>query len=141
MRSTSSCFPFQAARAPMANAINRGPLKVKALDVPMAAHPITPEDKTGEVPLLLNGLLHCEGHAASVIDVRPFGDNAVEIGATLAARAANTEYLERLVAKMSAAPCVGNTYSSPVMLEPPHQESRATPLTRLQSGNIAYIFA
>ena len=70
---------------------------------------------------MLNVLFRGDGYAVADIDVRPFGEESVEIEATFVAGSADTEYLERLVTKMQASPSVGNAYWSPVMLEPQYE--------------------
>lgn len=102
---------------PIANAINRAPLQMKALETAVAVHMIILGEKTGESLSMLKNLLRAEGYDATDIDVRPFADGKVEVEATFAAGSADTEYFERLVSKISAAPYVDNAYWSPVMLE------------------------
>ena len=98
---------------PIVNAINRQPLDVASVEVTTTVYVIAERPRQKEVLASLEAELERNGYPVQDLEVHAFGEDAVEIEATLAATSVEGERLDALVQRMAASPLVSQAFWSP----------------------------
>src|SRR5450830_2128870 len=98
---------------PIVNYINRQPLDVVSAEVTYLLYLIVRRAQQKTVLSLLEKELERSNYPASDVEVRPFGDEEVEIEATLAITSVDGDELDALVARLSTSSMVQQAFWSP----------------------------
>ncbi|MCG5259328.1 MgtC/SapB family protein [Cupriavidus gilardii] len=98
---------------PIVDAINRKPLDVESVEVTGAVHVIAERGHQKAVMAQLEAALERGGYPVHDLDIRPFGQDEVEIEATLAGTSFDGDALDRLVQRLAALPAVRQAFWSP----------------------------
>lgn len=98
---------------PVVNTINRKPLDVPSVEVTNTLHLVVENEHQKRVLAQLNEMLEQSRYPTHDLEVRPFGEDEVEIEATLAATSVDGDELDALVARLLALPAVNQAYWSP----------------------------
>ena len=98
---------------PIVGRINREPLDVGSLEVTNTVYIIALRDQQNEARVLLEESLEAAKYPARQLVVHAFGEDQVEIEATLMTQSVNREDLDRLVAGLAVAPVVKQAFWSP----------------------------
>ncbi|MFL9925071.1 MgtC/SapB family protein [Herbaspirillum lusitanum] len=98
---------------PIVNAINRKPLDVPSVEVTNTLHLIVERAHQKLVLAQLTQILDSSKYPTHDLEVRTFGDDEVEIEATLAATSVNGDELEVLVQRLAAMHAVKQVFWSP----------------------------
>lgn len=102
---------------PIVNAINRQPLDTPAVEVTNTVYVIARREHRKSALELLEAELERSGYPAGELAVHAFGQDDVEIEATLAATSVEGEELDALVARLAASPLVNQAFWSPSTTE------------------------
>lgn len=102
---------------PIVNAINRQPLDTPAVEVTNTVYVIARREHRKSALELLEAELERSGYPAGELEVHAFGQDDVEIEATLAATSVEGEELDALVARLAASPLVNQAFWSPSTTE------------------------
>ncbi|NBF05853.1 MgtC/SapB family protein [Pseudomonas sp. Fl5BN2] len=102
---------------PIVNNINRQPLDVISAEVTNIVYVIAHRSKQKAVFALLEAELERSNYPASDVDVHAFGNEDVEIEATLATTSVDGDELDALVARLSASALVQQAFWSPSTTE------------------------
>lgn len=102
---------------PIVNAINRQPLDVESVEVTNTVHVIAVRAHQKTVMAQLEAELERSNFPASDLEVRVFGDDEVEIEATLAATSVDGAELDALVRRLAPLPAVRQAFWSPSTTE------------------------
>ncbi|MGE8350215.1 MAG: MgtC/SapB family protein [Pseudomonas protegens] len=102
---------------PIVNNINRQPLDVISAEVTNIVYVIAHRSKQKAVFALLEAELARSNYPASDVDVHAFGNDEVEIEATLATTSVDGDELDALVARLSTSSLVHQTFWSPSTTE------------------------
>jgi putative Mg2+ transporter-C (MgtC) family protein len=102
---------------PVVNAINRQPLDTPAVEVTNTVYVIARREHRKSALELLEAELDRSGYPAAEMEVHAFGDDDVEIEATLAATSVEGDELDALVARLAASPIVNQAFWSPSTTE------------------------
>lgn len=102
---------------PIVNAINRQPLDVDSVEVTNTVHVMAARAQQKSVMAQLEAALEGSNFPATDLEVRAFGDDEVEIEATLAATSVDGSELDALVRRLAALPTVRQAYWSPSTTE------------------------
>lgn len=95
---------------PVVNQINRQPLDTVAVEMTNIFHVITVRERQEDALALLELTLEQANHPIIDVDIQPFGENDVEIEATLADSSVNADELDGLVRKLKRQPVVKQAY-------------------------------
>lgn len=98
---------------PIVNSINRQPLDVISAEVTNKVYVICHRHHQRFVRAMLEGELERANYPAQDVDVQGFGDDDVEIEATLAATSVEGDELDALVARLGTTPLVIQAFWSP----------------------------
>lgn len=98
---------------PIVNSINRQPLDVISAEVTNKVYVICHRHHQRFVRAMLEGELERSNYPAQDVDVHGFGEDDVEIEATLAATSVDGDELDALVARLGTTPLVIQTFWSP----------------------------
>ncbi|MBB5190019.1 putative Mg2+ transporter-C (MgtC) family protein [Silvimonas terrae] len=86
---------------PLVNAINRQPISDRSSEVTWELHVVVDGEQQKHALALIDALLDQAQYPLGDMDIEPFGDDDVEITATLLATSANSAELERIARKLS----------------------------------------
>ena len=86
---------------PLVNAINRQPISDRSSEVTWELHVVVDGEQQKHALALIDALLDQAQYPLGDMDIEPFGDDDVEITATLLATSANSAELERIAKKLS----------------------------------------
>ncbi|GIX32557.1 MAG: methyltransferase [Lysobacterales bacterium] len=98
---------------PIVNAINRRPLDTEAVEATHVIYVIAERSRQGEVLARLEAELEKQRYPVRELKVHPFGEEDVEIEATLAMTSVDGEELDGLVRRIAAIPDVRQAFWSP----------------------------
>ncbi len=98
---------------PIVQAINREPLDSASMEVTNVVYVIAHKDHRKEVLALLEGELHRSKHPTRDLTIHAFGQEEVEIEATLAAASVDGEELDAVVKRIAASSLVTQAFWSP----------------------------
>ncbi|NSX06099.1 MgtC/SapB family protein [Cupriavidus gilardii] len=98
---------------PIVDAINRRPLDVESVEVTGTVHVIAERGHQKAVMAQLEAALERGGYPVHDLDIRPFGQDEVEMEATLAGTSFDGDALDRLVQRLAALPAVRQAFWSP----------------------------
>lgn len=98
---------------PIVNAVNRQPLDVASVEVTNTVYVIVERGRQKEVLTMLEAALEGGGYPVQDLEIHAFGEDSVEIEATLAATAVDGDHLDGLVARLAASPLVSQAFWSP----------------------------
>ena len=102
---------------PIVNAINRQPLDVESVEVTNTVYVIADRERQKEVMVRLESdLEHCR-YPVRNLEVHAFGEEDVEIEATLTVTSVNSDELDALVKRMASLPAVHQAFWSPSTTE------------------------
>jgi len=102
---------------PIVNAINRQPLDSKSVEVTNTVYVIAERAQQKMVMAQLEKELERSGYPTRDLDIHAFGEEDVEIEATLAATSVDGEELDALVRRLAALPAVRQAFWSPSTTE------------------------
>lgn len=102
---------------PLVNAIQRKPLDVPSAEVTNTVYVIAERAHQKRVLAQVNEALERSGFPARDLDLHPFGEDEVEIEATLAATSVDGNELDALVQRLAALPAVRQAFWSPSTTE------------------------
>ncbi|GGP18723.1 MgtC/SapB family protein [Silvimonas iriomotensis] len=95
---------------PLVNAINRQPISDRSSELTWQLHVVVDGDQQKHALALIDALLDQAQYPLSDMDIEPFGDDDVELTATLLATSANSEELERIAKKLSNQPYIKQAF-------------------------------
>lgn len=98
---------------PIVNAVNRQPLDVASVEVTNTVYVIVERGRQKEVLAMLEAALEGGGYPVQDLEIHAFGEDSVEIEATLVATAVDGDHLDGLVARLAASPLVSQAFWSP----------------------------
>lgn len=98
---------------PIVNAVNRQPLDVASVEVTNTVYVIVERGRQKEVLTMLETALEGGGYPVQDLEIHAFGEDSVEIEATLVATAVDGDHLDGLVARLAASPLVSQAFWSP----------------------------
>lgn len=98
---------------PIVDAINRKPLDAESVEVTGTVHVIAERGQQKAVMAQLEEALERGGYPVHDLDIQPFGQDEVEIEATLVASSFDGDALDRLVQRLAALPAVRQAFWSP----------------------------
>jgi putative Mg2+ transporter-C (MgtC) family protein len=102
---------------PIVNAINRQPLDSESVEVTNTVYVIAERAHQKMVMAQLERELERSGYPTRDLDIHAFGEEDVEIEATLAATSVDGEELDALVRRLTALPAVRQAFWSPSTTE------------------------
>lgn len=102
---------------PIVNAINRKPLDVESVEVTNTVYVIADKTRQKEVLARLEAELERYRYPIRELEVHAFGEDDVEIEATLTATSVEADELDTLVRRLSALPEVRQAFWSPSTAE------------------------
>jgi putative Mg2+ transporter-C (MgtC) family protein len=102
---------------PIVNRINRSPLDAESVEVTNMVYVIAPRERQKEVMAMLEAELERHNYPTQDLNVHAFGDDDVEIEATLADTSVDGEDLDALVQRLVASPLVNQAFWSPSTTE------------------------
>lgn len=102
---------------PIVNAINRKPLDVSSAEVTNTVYVIASRERQKEVLAMLEAELERGNYPTRDLDIHAFGEDDVEIEATLAATSVDGDELDALVQRLSASLMVSQAFWSPSTTE------------------------
>ncbi|MDR3392960.1 MAG: MgtC/SapB family protein [Sulfuriferula sp.] len=97
---------------PMVNRINRQPIDTPAVEVTNTVYVITSRERQKEVLDILEQALEQAEYPIGDLAIHAFGEDDVEIEATLAATSVNGDDLDRLVQMLKEQPIIGQAFWS-----------------------------
>ncbi|WP_283149312.1 MgtC/SapB family protein [Silvimonas soli] len=95
---------------PLVNAINRQPISDSSSEVTWQLHVVVDGDQQKHALALIDALLDQAQYPLSDMDIEPFGDDDVELTATLLATSANSAQLEKIAQRLSTQPYIKQAY-------------------------------
>ena len=98
---------------PIVHAINREPLDTASVEVTNTVYVIAHRERRKEVLALLEGELARSNYPTHDLNVHAFGEEEVEIEATLAATSVNRDELDAVVKRLAASPLITQAFWSP----------------------------
>ncbi|NCE83792.1 MgtC/SapB family protein [Pseudomonas sp. Q1] len=98
---------------PIVNAINRQPLDVESVEVTNTVYVIADKDRQKEIMKALEVNLENGRYPVRDLEVHAFGEDDVEIEATLTVTSIDGDELEALIRKLAAVPGVRQAFWSP----------------------------
>lgn len=98
---------------PIVNAINRQPLDVESVEVTNTFYVIADKENQKDIMKMLETMLENHRYPVRDLEVHAFGDEDVEIEATLTVTSVNGDELDRLVKKIITMPGVKQAFWSP----------------------------
>lgn len=102
---------------PVVNRINRQPIDTPAVEVTNTVYVIAPRERQKEVLALVEHSLEEAAYPLGDLAVHAFGDEDVEIEATLAATSVDGDELDRLVRRLAEQPVIRQAFWSPSTTE------------------------
>lgn len=102
---------------PVVNRINRQPIDTPAVEVTNTVYVIAPRERQKEVLGLVEQMLEQADYPLGDLAVHAFGDEDVEIEATLAATSVKGDELDGLVRRLAEQPMVRQAFWSPSTTE------------------------
>lgn len=102
---------------PIVNTINRQPIDLISVEVTNTICIITNRDLQQEALAMLESELERSHYPIHNLEVEPFGEEQVEIEATLTATSVNGEELDALVQRLSTSPLISQIFWNPSMSE------------------------
>lgn len=102
---------------PIVNAINRQPLDVESVEVTNTVYVIADKTRQKEIMAALETYLESSRYPVRDLEVHAFGEDDVEIEATLTVTSVDGEELDALVRKLTALPGVRQAFWSPSTTE------------------------
>ncbi|MCP1119138.1 MgtC/SapB family protein [Robbsia andropogonis] len=102
---------------PIVNSINRKPLDVESVEVTNTVHVIAERLHQKRVMKMLEDALENSDHPTRDLDLHAFGQDEIEIEATLVATSVDGDELDALVQKLAAIPGVRQAFWSPSTTE------------------------
>ncbi|MDW8336024.1 MAG: MgtC/SapB family protein [Tepidimonas sp.] len=114
-----ACFVLAANTLlrPIVNAINRQPLDVESVEVTNTIYVIADKSRQREVLTTLEAELERYRYPIRELDIHAFGDEDIEIEATLTATSVDSDELDTLVRRITALPAVRQAFWSPSTTE------------------------
>jgi len=98
---------------PIVHAINREPLDTATVEMTTTVYVIAHRERRKEVLALLEGELKRSNHPTHDLNVHAFGEEEVEIEATLGATSVNRDELDAVVKRLAASPLITQAFWSP----------------------------
>ena len=98
---------------PIVNAVNRTPINERASELTYQITVITPKDAQQEALATLQELLELARYPVSDVDIAPFGDEEIEITATLTSTSVDGDDLDRVVTHLLARHHIAQAYWNP----------------------------
>jgi putative Mg2+ transporter-C (MgtC) family protein len=102
---------------PIVNSINRQPIDTPAVEVTNTVFVIAPRERQKEALALVERMLDEANHPLGDLAVHAFGDEDVEIEATLAATSVDGDELDGLVRRLAEQPMIRQAFWSPSTTE------------------------
>jgi putative Mg2+ transporter-C (MgtC) family protein len=102
---------------PVVNRINRQPIDTPAVEVTNTVYVIAPRERQKEVLALVEQALEQANNPLGDLAVHAFGDEDVEIEATLAATSVDGDELDGLVRRLAEQPIIRQAFWSPSTTE------------------------
>ncbi|MDF9392217.1 MULTISPECIES: MgtC/SapB family protein [Methylococcus] len=102
---------------PLVERINRQPIDTPAVEVTHTVYVIAPRRWRKDALALVEQVLQEAGYPLSDLAVHAFGDEEIEIEATLAAASVDGSHLEHILKQLKEHPVVGQAFWSPSTLE------------------------
>ncbi|WP_347557079.1 MgtC/SapB family protein [Robbsia sp. KACC 23696] len=102
---------------PIVNSINRQPLDVQSVEVTNTVHVIAERLHQKRIMKMLEEALEDSDHPTRDLDLHAFGQDEIEIEATLVATSVDGDELDDLVQKLAAIPGVRQAFWSPSTTE------------------------
>lgn len=102
---------------PIVSRVNRQPLDTMSIEVTNTVYVIATRDQQKEARVLLEDALAAAKYPARKLVVHAFGEDQVEIEATLMTQSASREELDQLVTRLGENPKVKQAFWSPSVLE------------------------
>lgn len=98
---------------PVVNVINRKPLEIESIEATHAVYVIAPKAHRIAVQEALERALETANHPLRDLDIHPFGQNEVELTATLVATSVDPDELDRIVGELTAQTEISQAFWSP----------------------------
>jgi putative Mg2+ transporter-C (MgtC) family protein len=102
---------------PVVNSINRKPLDIGSVEVTNTVHVIVERAHQKRIMALLEAELERGHYPTSDLDIHAFGEDEVEIKATLTATSVDGDELDALVGRLAALPGIKQAFWSPSTTE------------------------
>lgn len=102
---------------PIVNSINRQPLDITSVEVTNTVYVIANRESQKDVLAILEGELERCSYPIRNLDIHAFGEEDVEIEATLAATSVEGDELDALVQRLAVSPTVRQAFWSPSTTE------------------------
>lgn len=102
---------------PIVNRINRQPLDVTSSEVTNTVYVIAARSHRKQALALLEGMLEAANFPTNDLSVHAFGQNEVEIEATLLATSVDGDELDKMTERLAAEPYVSQAFWSPSTTE------------------------
>lgn len=97
---------------PVVNRINRQPIDVDTVEVTNTVHIIAPLDRQKEALQCLEDALESANYHTHGLEVEAFGEDAVQIEATLSASAVDGDEMDRMLKMLLDKTCISQAYWS-----------------------------
>ena len=98
---------------PMVNAINRAPLDTPDVEVTNSVFVIAPKEQRARVVALIENMLERARYPIGEIQVRPYGQDDIEVQATLLATSVKSRHLDALMTFLKKSPTVSHAFWAP----------------------------
>lgn len=95
---------------PLVNYINRLPVDTESSEITNTIHIITPSDQRQNAMTALEEILETANYPLAELDITPFGDEEIEIEATLMATSISGEDMDRLITLLNAEPSIHQAF-------------------------------
>ncbi|PJX19994.1 methyltransferase (plasmid) [Advenella sp. S44] len=95
---------------PFVNYINRLPVDTESSEITNTIHIITPSDQRQHAMTALEEILESANYPLAELDITPFGEEEIEIEATLMATSISSEDMDRLITKLNAEPSIHQAF-------------------------------
>lgn len=107
-----TCFVLAANTLlrPLVNYINRLPVDTESSETTNTIHIITPGDQRQNAMAALEATLEHANYPLAELDITPFGDEEIEIEATLMATSISGEDMDRLITLLNAEPSIHQAF-------------------------------
>lgn len=102
---------------PVVNRINRQPMDTESVEVTNTVYVIAPLARQKEAMQRLADALEQANYPAHSLEVEAFGDDAVQIEATLSATAIDGDQIDMIIQKLQQQACINQAYWSPSTTE------------------------
>jgi len=102
---------------PVVNSINRKPINEHTSELTYQLHVIVSSDEQKDALATLDSLLENAEYPLGDLDIEPFGEDDVEITATLLSTSVNAEKLDSITQQLNANPHVIQAFWNPSTTE------------------------